>query len=97
MKSAPNLDSEWQRLAAEEERRARRVRCIADLALAVIRQQPSLTPRQARDLVRAARRSILQLFPDSECLYSMLYAPRFERAIAERWPDPDPCAGAQSG
>lgn len=79
-------------LVEEEERRARRVRLIADLTLAVILQQPALTPRQAGELVEGARRAILDLFPDKERAYIITYAPRFARAIAERWPQPDPCA-----
>jgi hypothetical protein len=71
---------------AEEEHKARRVRVIADLTLAVLRQQPSLDLPEARELVAAARRSILELFPGCEREYLLIYAPRFERAIAERWP-----------
>jgi hypothetical protein len=92
MGSHTPLDDEWKRLRAEEESKARRVRAIADLALAVIRQQPDLTPREAGELAEAARRGILGLFPDKERAYLMIYAPRFARAIAERWPDPDPCS-----
>jgi hypothetical protein len=86
------LEQDRRRLVEEEERRTRRVRLIADLTLAVILQEPDLTARQAGDLVEAARRAILDLFPDRERAYLMIYAPRFARAIAERWPDPDPCA-----
>jgi hypothetical protein len=81
----------WPSLVAEEEGRARRARVIADLTLAMILQEPALTPRQAEDLVEGARRAILDLFPDKERAYLMIYAPRFARAIAERWPQPDPC------
>lgn len=97
MSNGAALDGEWQRLRADEEGRARRVRVIADLTLAVIRQEPNLTPREAGELVEAARRAILDLFPDKEHAYLMIYAPRFARAIAERWPDPDPCADPDAG
>jgi hypothetical protein len=83
-------EREWRRRVAEEHELARRARAIADLTLAVIRQDPRLTPREAGELAEAARRTILDLFPDKEEVYRMIYAPRFARAIAERWPDPDP-------
>ena len=92
MGSQTLLEGEWKKLQAEEETRARRARTIADLTLAVIRQEPGLTPQEARKLAGAARRTILGLFPDKEDAYRMIYAPRFERAIVERWPDPDPCS-----
>jgi hypothetical protein len=85
-------EGEWRRRCAEEDDRARRARTIVDLTLAVIRQDPGLTARAAGELAEAARRSILDLFPDKEETYRMIYAPRFARAIAERWPNPDPCS-----
>lgn len=97
MKEDSTLEGELRRLQAEEEARARRVRMIADLTLAVIRQEPRLTPREARELVEAARRAILDLFPDKERAYMMIYAPRFERAIAERWPEPEPEPDSAAG
>jgi hypothetical protein len=79
-------EREWRRRCAEEEGRARRAQVIADLTLAVIRQDPALTAAGAGDLAEAARRAILDLFPDKEEAFRMIYAPRFARAIAERWP-----------
>ena len=70
----------------DEARRTLRVRRIADLTQAIIVQDLDLTRSAAEGLVASARRAILELFPDKEEAYRLIYAPRFERAIAERWP-----------
>jgi hypothetical protein len=68
-------DDERAIAVADEERRAR-VR--------------SLTRAEAEELVEAARRRILQLFPDGEDTYDLILAPRFARLVREYAPGPVP-------
>jgi hypothetical protein len=66
----------------DEQRRARQVRFIADLACTIIMQtRPSRS--EAEGLVEAARRRILELFPGREETYEILYARRFRRVMDE--------------
>lgn len=67
---------------AEEQRRLRRLRTVVDLTTAVL-MQGRLTPEEARELVTAARRRALELFPDKEGTYDLILAPRFERLLRE--------------
>lgn len=67
---------------AEEQRRVRRLRTMVDLTTAVL-MQGRLTPEEARELVAAARRRALELFPDKEDTYDLILAPRFERLMRE--------------
>jgi hypothetical protein len=67
---------------AEEARRLRLLRTIADLTCNVMAQQ-AMTRREAEALVAAARRRILDLFPDKEDAYELILAPRFRRVMDE--------------
>ncbi|MDZ7270252.1 MAG: hypothetical protein ONB30_09825 [candidate division KSB1 bacterium] len=67
----------------EENRRLRWVRMIVDLTAAVLQQEP-MSLAEALALARAAKQSVLRLFPDKEATYDLIYKPRFERLIKER-------------
>lgn len=45
--------------------------------------QSGITRRDAETLVQSVRERILDLFPDGEQTYELIYAPRFERIIDE--------------
>jgi hypothetical protein len=68
-----------------DEKKARMVRWIADLTMALISQQEGLTMGEAISLVEGAKRMILKLYPDKESTYELIYAPRFRRAIESRF------------
>jgi len=67
----------------EEQRNMRLLKTIVDLTSAVL-QQGDLTITEAIDLIRATKKRVLQLFPDKEEVYDLIYRPRFERIIQER-------------
>ena len=71
------------RAAVEEEaRRLRLLRMVVDLTCNVL-MQGRLSPDEAADLVSAARRRALELFPDKEATYELILAPRFARLVRE--------------
>lgn len=67
----------------EEHRKMRYLRMIIDLTSAILRQG-NLSIPEAIQLVNATKKSVLQLFPDKEDVYNLIYRPRFERIIKER-------------
>ncbi len=67
---------------AEENRRARQLRMIVDLASSAI-AQGRLTRREAEELVQATRRRALELFPGKEDTFDLILAPRFARLVRE--------------
>lgn len=69
----------------EEERNMRRLRFIVDLAQAVLMQQSDLTLREAFDIVRDTKKAALNMFPDKESVYELIYAPKFRKIIADRF------------
>ncbi|MFQ5772349.1 MAG: hypothetical protein ACE5HX_17570 [bacterium] len=68
---------------AEEQRKMRRLRAIVDLTAAVL-YQSNLTTVEAMELVKAAKKSVLNLFPEKEATFDLIYKPRFERIIKEQ-------------
>jgi len=66
----------------DEARRARKMRHIVDIATNLL-MQSDMTHREAVVLVRWVRQWILELFPDGEHTYELIYAPRFTRLIHE--------------
>ncbi len=66
----------------EESRRIRRLRILVTLALNII-AQGELPIEEAHELVSATRRVALQLFPDKEEVYDLIYRPKFQQLIKE--------------
>ena len=55
---------------------------VVDLTTAVL-VQGRLSRREAEELVAAARRRALELFPEKESTYELVLAPRFARLMDE--------------
>ncbi|MCL4523327.1 MAG: hypothetical protein M1453_15170 [Acidobacteria bacterium] len=66
----------------EESRRTRRLRIVVNLTLDLI-GQGQLSYDEAAELVAAARRVALQLFPDKGETYDLIYAPKFQRLMRQ--------------
>ena len=84
------------RSAFFERRRLRRIRMIVELTLNLIGTDTTVSHREARCLVRCARKAILDLHPGFAQRYERSVRPYFERMLAERWPheqalDDDSC------
>ncbi|MBI3666000.1 MAG: hypothetical protein HY236_07210 [Acidobacteria bacterium] len=70
---------------AEEGRRVRRLQLMMALAMNVISQSHSMTVEEASELVASARRAALNLFPGKELAYDLIYRPRFQRLMTEKY------------
>jgi hypothetical protein len=68
----------------DEERKIRRLRRAMDLT-AVLLWQVDLTLEQAQEIVDHAKKTALQLFPDKEGTFDLIYAPRFRRILVEKY------------
>jgi hypothetical protein len=69
-----------------ERRRLRRIRMIVELTLNLVGSDMTVSHREARCLVRCARKAILELHPGFEQRYERIVRPYFERVLASRWP-----------
>jgi len=67
-----------------EERKLRRLGRAMDLA-AVLLWRVDLTLEEAQDVVNHAKRTALELFPDKEETFDLIYGPRFRRILVEKY------------
>ena len=70
---------------ADEARRVRRLQMMMDLVLNVIGQNDAMPIEEASELVASARRAALNLFPGKELAYDLIYRPRFQRLMREKY------------
>jgi hypothetical protein len=80
--SLPIADNEE---GEEEARKIRRLQLMISMVMSVIGQDPSLTVEEASELAANAKRAALAMFPDKELTYDLLYKPRVQRLIRERF------------
>jgi hypothetical protein len=69
----------------EEARRLRRLQVMMSMVMSVIGQDPDLTLEEAAAMAANARRAALNLFPDKELAYDIIYRPRLQRLMNERF------------
>jgi len=69
----------------DEARRLRRLQIMMSMVMSVISQDPDLTLEEASEMAANARRAALSMFPDKELAYDILYRPRLQRLMNERF------------
>ncbi len=69
----------------EESRKLRRLQLMMDVVMSVIGQDKSLTIDEAAQLVADSRQAALAMFPDKEEAFDLLYRPRLQRLMRERY------------
>lgn len=79
---APDRDAQAEK--REEDRRLRILRRSVDYSIWIIRRT-DITLEEAQKLVEGVREQALLLFPGKEDVFDLIYAPRFRRAICERF------------
>jgi hypothetical protein len=81
----PIADEEARREREEEARKIRRLQMMMSMVMSVIGQDPNLTIEEASEMAAGAKRAALAMFPDKELAYDLLYKPRLQRLIRERF------------
>jgi hypothetical protein len=69
----------------EEARNLRRLQWMIGMVLSAIYQDPNLNVEQASELVANARNAALGMFPGKELAFDLLYKPRLQRAMRDRF------------
>jgi hypothetical protein len=70
---------------AEEAKNIRRMQTMISMVMSVIGQDPNLTVEEAAELAAGAKRAALAMFPDKELAFDILYKPRLQRLMNERF------------
>jgi len=68
----------------EENYKIKRLRFIVDLTANILWQQ-NLTMDEATNLIAKTKKSVLQLFPDKSDTFELIYRPRFNRILCEKF------------
>ena len=69
----------------DEARKIRRLQMMMSMVMSVIGQDPNLTVEEASEMAANAKRAALAMFPDKELAYDLIYKPRLQRLMNERY------------
>jgi len=69
----------------DENRRLRRLQIMMSMVMQVLSEQSDLTIEEASELVASSRKAALNLFPGKELAYDLIYKPRLQRVLNERF------------
>jgi hypothetical protein len=69
----------------EEQRLIRRMQLMMNLVMQTLAQDGSLTVDEASQMVADARSAALAMFPGKELAYDLIWRPRFQRLMRERF------------
>ena len=70
---------------AEEQKLIRRLQFMMNLVLQTIAQDGSLTIDEASQMLADARKAALAMFPGKDLAYDLIWRPRFQRLMRERF------------
>ena len=70
---------------AEEQKLIRRLQMMMNLVMQTIAQDQSLTIDEASQMIADSRKAALAMFPGKELAYDLIWRPRFQRLMLERF------------
>ncbi len=69
----------------EEGKLIRRMQMMMNMVMQVIAQDGSLTVDEASQMIADSKKAALAMFPDKELAYEIIWKPRFQRLMRERF------------
>ena len=70
---------------AEEQKLIRRLQMMMNMVMQVIAQDGTLTVEEASQMIADSRKAALAMFPGKELAYDLIWRPRFQRLMRERF------------
>ena len=70
---------------AEEKKRLRRLQMMMNMVMQTIAQDRSLSIDEASQMIADSRKAALAMFPGKELAYDLIWRPRFQRLMRERF------------
>jgi hypothetical protein len=70
---------------AEEQKLIRRLQMMMNMVMQVIAQDSSLTIDDAAQMIADSRKAALAMFPGKGLAYDLIWRPRFQRLMRERF------------
>jgi shikimate 5-dehydrogenase len=68
-----------------EDQKLRRLQMMVNMVMQVIAQDGSVSVDDASQMIADTRRAALALFPEKELAYDLIYKPRLQRLMRERY------------
>ena len=69
----------------QEQKLIRRLQMMMNMVMQVIAQDASLTVDDASQMIADSRKAALAMFPGKELAYDLIWRPRFQRLMRERF------------
>lgn len=69
----------------EEQKLIRRMQMMMNMVMQVIAQDPSLSIDDASQMIADSKKAALAMFPGKELAYEIIWKPRFQRVMRERF------------
>jgi hypothetical protein len=70
---------------AEEQKLIRRMQMMMNMVMQFIAQDSTLTVDEAAQMIADTRKAALAMFPGKELAYDLIWRPRFQRLMRERF------------
>jgi hypothetical protein len=70
---------------AEEQKLIRRLQMMMNMVMQVIAQDSTLSIDEASQMIGDSRKAALAMFPGKELAYDLIWRPRFQRLMRERF------------
>ena len=71
--------------SVEESKLIRRMQLMMNLVMQTIAQDGSLSIDEASQMIADSKKAALAMFPDKELAYEIIWRPRFQRLMRERF------------
>lgn len=68
-----------------ERQRVRQLQFMMSMVMSVISQDANMPVEEAAELIASARKAALTMFPGKELAYDLIYRPRFQRLMTEKY------------
>jgi hypothetical protein len=83
--SQPEAAPQTPQELLDEQRKLRRLQIMVNMVMSVISQDMSMTVDEASEMVADTRRAALAMFPGKELAFDLIYRPRLQRLMRERF------------
>ena len=84
-KNEPQKLTQLEQEQQEENRKIRRLQLMMNMVMSVLAQDQDLSLEEASEMIANAKAAALAMFPDKELAYDLIYRPRFQRLLNERF------------
>jgi hypothetical protein len=85
METGPENTSRQTPETLEEGKLIRRMQMMMNLVLQTIAQDGTLTIDEAAQMIADSKKAAMAMFPDKELAYDIIWRPRFQRLMRERF------------